>query len=246
MYIKSIDIKEILKSKVTKIIVGIVILFAIVLIIIYTFGKVSRVLNGVSIKNIIEYIGVKNNNIFNMTSYEAEYTMVVVSNKNVNSYNIKEIYDSGKTKYEYLDSSGSKVFLIINKDKIKIQNENQKNILIQDFKNTYLTNTISISTFLEIYNKKKASNVEENAIINMENIEIKEYLKNGYISLTIMFNSDENIFKDISRITLEIDDKTKLPVTYVIYNKNKKEIVSILYNKFNINPEINSKIFDIY
>ncbi len=261
MYVKSIDVKEIFRSKKTKFVVAVVSVIFIIVVAIYSLGKVNNMLNGISIKNIIEYIGEKQENIFNMTSYEAEYTMIVVSNKNMNSYNIKELYDKGKTRYEYLDSNNLKVTVIINKDKIKIENGGQKNIMIEDFKTTMLSNNISISTFLELYKEIKDKNsIQDNNESKSESesvqIEVKEYLKNEYLKVVMTVkkcdkgNRDEerlyNIFKDISRIELEVDEKTKLPSTYVVYNKNKKEVVSIIYNKFNINTEIDSKLFNIY
>lgn len=246
MYVKSIDLKQIFKSKKTKVFVAIITVILISLIAVYTLYKVSRLLNGDSIKNITEYIGGKESSIFNMTSYEAEYDVIIISNKNTNSYAIKELYSSGKTKYEYVDSIGSKVSMIINQNKIKIQNDSQKNVMVQDFENIGMENTISISTFLEIYNIKGSIPI----------IETKEYLKDGYLKILMKVRQNEdvnnlddkytNILKNISNIELEINEKTKLPSTYIVYNKNKKEVVSIIYNKFNINPKIDSKIFDIY
>lgn len=239
---------------------GILSVFVILFLAIYTVNKVSKISNGDGIKSILEFMGGKEDNIFNMISYEADYTMVVVSNKNTNSYNIKEIYSDGKTKYEYLDSTNSKVVITINKDKVKVQNENQKNVLIQDFKNVGLNNSISISTFLELYKNKKGVNANNKAqgdeLAYMEGLEINEYLKNGYLRIIMKAKHHEingmtdsesfkNMFKDISSIELEIEKKTKLPSTYVVYNKNKKQVVSIIYNKFNINPKIDNKVFDI-
>ena len=54
-----------------------------------------------------------------------------------------------------------------------------------------------------------------------------------------------NNFKkvDISKLQLELN-KEYLPVTYVIYDKNMAEKVSIVYNSFELNKDIQNEVFE--
>jgi outer membrane lipoprotein-sorting protein len=54
-----------------------------------------------------------------------------------------------------------------------------------------------------------------------------------------------SIAKNISRAELKLDKNTGLPLTYIIYDNDKKECISIVYNKFDINQDIENSIFDI-
>ncbi|MDD2627847.1 MAG: hypothetical protein PHR25_05315 [Clostridia bacterium] len=243
MFITSWNFPKLMKSKVTITVFTIIVIVLICTSIFYTICVKTELLNGTPIKNIVNKF--ENNNIFNMNSFYAEYEATIVSNKNQNSYNIKEWYknDMG-TKFEFIDSSGSSINIMFYNNKMLIQNIDQKNEMYIDPYITNATNLISIHTFLEIYNKSTkenccftALNYEKAHYITMilENICKKKNCKCDY----------KEAFRNISKLELKVNKKTKLPITYIVYNNDKKEIISIVYNKFNINAEINKAIFDI-
>lgn len=47
---------------------------------------------------------------------------------------------------------------------------------------------------------------------------------------------------DISKLQLELN-KEYIPITYVIYDKNMSEKVSIVYNSFELNKDIQNEVF---
>lgn len=239
------NIKKFLKNKLTIIFFSLFSLLIILSVIIYTLAMKTNILRGTIIQDILGKIGTKNS-IVNMEDCYAEYEVTVISNKNTNTYNMKEWYkkDVG-TKYEYLDSENSKVSIITTLDKIEIKNENQKNILTLNPYMTAYTNLLSINTFIDIYtnsveNSKcfSANSYEKVNNINMivDNIcKMKE-------TCTCKYN---NIVKNITKMELKLDKNSGLPLTYIIYDNDKKECISIVYNKFDINKNIENSIFDI-
>lgn len=239
------NIKKFLQNKLTIIFFSLFSILIILSIIIYTLAAKTNILRGTIIQDIVQRIGTKDS-IFNMDDYYTEYEVTVVSNKNTNTYAMKEWYKKGVgNKVEYLDSDGSKVHIITREDTIIIKNENQKNILTLDPYLSYYTNVLSISTFMDIYNKSvdgskcfSANSYEKVNNINMiiDNIcKMKENCTCEY----------KNIVKNVSKIELKLDKNSGLPLTYIVYDHNKKECISIVYNKFDINQDIKSSIFDI-
>jgi len=239
------NIKKFLQNKLTIIFFSLFSILIILSIIIYTLAAKTNILRGTIIQDIVQRLGTKDS-IFNMADYYTEYEVTVVSNKNINTYSMKEWYkkDVGN-KVEYLDSDGSKIHIITRENKITIKNENQKNILNLDPYITSYTNVLSISTFMDIYNKSienskcfSANSYEKVNNINMiiDNIcKMKEKCTCEY----------KNIVKNVSKIELKLDKNSGLPLTYIVYDHNKKECISIVYNKFDINQDIKNNIFDI-
>lgn len=239
------NVKKFLQNKLTLIIFALISILIVLSTIVYTLAARTNILRGTIIDDIIGKIG-QESSIFNMDSYYAEFEITIISNKNVNTYKMEEWYkkDVG-TKQEYLDSEGAKVHIITLKDKTVIKNENQKNVLKIDPYISSYTNLISINTFLEIYNKSKDNpccfTAESYEKVNDINMIIDNTCKN--IDECKCEYSD--IVKSVSKIELKLDINTGLPVTYVIYDHNKKESISIVYNKFEINKNIDNKIFNI-
>ena len=58
--------------------------------------------------------------------YSAEYDLTVVSNKNVNTYFVKETYSKDEHIFEYLDSVGERSYIIVKGDTITIKNDDKK------------------------------------------------------------------------------------------------------------------------
>lgn len=239
------NVKKFLENKLTLIIFVLISTLIILSVIIYTLAMKTNILRGTIIEDIIGSVGTKDN-IFNMYSYFAEFEITVASNKNTNTYKMKEWYkkDVG-TKQEYLDSEGSKVHIITLKNKTVIKNENQKNVLKIDPYLTSYTNLLSINTFLDIYNKAinkpccfTAASYEKVNNINM-------IIDNTCKNINECKCDYMNIVKNVSKMQLKLDINTGLPLTYIVYDHNKKECISILYNKFEINKNIDNKMFNI-
>jgi len=238
-----LNIKNILKNKLTVILFGLISTVIILSIIIYTLAMKTNILRGTPIGDIIGKIG-KDNNVLNMTSYYAEFEITVKSNKNVNTYVMKEWYkkDVG-TKQEYLDSNNDKVTILTLNNKTIIQNENQKNVMVLDENITKYTNLLSINTFLNIYQKYKeqeccfdANSYEKVNDINM--------ILDNVCKMGESCDCDENeVVKHVSKIELKIDKNTGKPLTYIVYDNDKKECISIVYNKFDINADIKESSF---
>ena len=66
-------------------------------------------------------------NTLNISSYYAEYEATVISNKNTNTYFVKEWYKEGSgSRVEYLDSMKNAVTIVTTKEDVYISSENNK------------------------------------------------------------------------------------------------------------------------
>lgn len=237
------NVKKFLQNKLTIILFSLIAILVILSIIIYTLAMKTSILRGSIIQDIIGRIGTKDN-IFDMDDYYAEYEVTIVSNKNTNTYIMKEWYkkDVG-IKQEYLDSERSKVNIINTKNSLVIKNENQKNILTLDPYLASYTNVLSISTFLDIYNKsvEKSTCFSANSYEKVNNINM---IIDNICKMKENCNCEyKNIVKNVSKIELKLDKNSGLPLTYIVYDNDKKECISIVYNKFDINQNIKDSTF---
>ncbi len=240
-----LNIKKFFESKVTILLFSVIGVLIILSILIYTLSMKSNIFNGMLIDDIMGKIGAKNN-VLNMENFYTEFEVTIVSNKNTNTYNMKEWYkkDVG-SKVEYLDNSNSKVNILIKKDNITLKNENQKNTLIINPYVLKYSNLLSINTFINIYNKSKekeccfsANSYEKANNINMilENIcKNKDKCECEFV----------DIVNSVSKLELKLDKNSGLPLTYIVYDNDKKECISIVYNRFDINTDIKNSIFDL-
>lgn len=164
-------------------------------------------------ENIKEYI-------LNISSYDAQITVTVNSNKNTNKYEMKQQYINQDTfKQEVLSPSNIQGLTIIYENgNLKI--ENTKLNLKQIYENyTYVSeNSLCLYTFIEDYKKSSNSKfiVEDNQIIMQTKIE-------------------NNSNKYIQNKKLYIDKKTAKPTKLEIEDVNQKVLVYILYNEIKIN-----------
>ena len=243
MYV--VNIKKLLNNKLTLVIFCVIVIVVILSIIIYTLSMKLNILRGTKIGDILSKLGNKNN-VLNMESYYAEFELTVISNKNTNTYFIKEWYkkDIG-SRLEYLDKNNSKINISIFKDKMIIKNEGQKSIMnISSYLTSY-TNVISLSTFVKIYNisVKEKYCFEANSYekVNEINIVLDNICKNKNECIC----EDHEIVKQISKMELRIDKNNHMPLTYTLYDNDKKECISIVYNKFDINAKMLDTIFEV-
>lgn len=238
-----LNIKKIMKNKVTVVIFCLISVLVILSIVIYTLSMKLNISRGTNIKNVIERLSGKSN-ILDMESYYAQLEITVISNKNTNTYSMEEWYkkDVGN-KVEYVDSSNFKVSILTLKDKAIIRNENQKNFLMITPYIVKYTNLLSISTFVKIYNEslKEMCCFSANSYEKLDNINM---ILDNVCKMGEECNCEVyEIVKNVSKIELKLDKKTGQPLTYIVYDNDKKEQISIVYNKFDINAKIEDNIF---
>jgi len=167
------------------------------------------------------------------TNYYANYDMTVISNKNINTYNVKEWHKEGViTKLEYLDYMKNVVTITLENSSCNISNSGNTAKLV--INNTYDNKNItSLSTFGYLYHM-----VQDNCGCTKT-----EYVKDKVTTITINFKAGcqcncNKITEElgISRLELVLTDGA--PKNYIVYDKNKKEYISIVYNVYEKNIEI--------
>ena len=200
----------------------------IVVITIVVFCSVIALMIGKVNKTIGQRIDFNENEI-NIENYYASYDMTVVSNKNINTYKVDEWYKEGQeSKLEYMDSVGNIVTISLKDNLCSITNSG--NIAKFSLENMYENKNIaSLSTFMHIYNLidgncmcKKTSYKKDNKTCVVVELEEKG----------ICSNSKRVKKLGISKLELIIENKK--PLNYIIYDENKKEYISIVYNKFGL------------
>ena len=178
-------------------------------------------------KNSIKNLKIGNNKnsqeivdyILNLSSYEAEVTVNITSNKNSNKYILKQKYQKDKEHIqEVIEPSNIAGVKIINDGKnLKIENSNLNlNEIIENYTNSE-NNNLDLSMFIDEYKNSNESNYEE---------------KDDEIIMKVK-NDKENIY--VKEKILYINKKTYKPVKLEIKDNKQKERIYILYNEVEIN-----------
>ena len=171
----------------------------------------------------------------NFDEYYVEYDMTVISNKNINTYAVKEWHkESVITKLEYLDYMRNTVTITLKDNTCSIINSgNAAKLVINNIIEN--KNIASLSTFGYLYNShdKMCKCYKERHIKDNEEIIT--------ISLCEGCNCSCNcnkIIEDMGIATLKLILVNGIPKNYIVYYKNKTEYISIVYNVFKNNIEI--------
>ena len=178
-------------------------------------------------KNSIKNLKIGNNKnsqeivdyILNLSSYEAEVTVNITSNKNSNKYILKQKYQKDKEHIqEVIEPSNIAGVKIINDGKnLKIENSNLNlNEIIENYTNLE-NNNLDLSMFIDEYKNSNESNYEE---------------KDDEIIMKVK-NDKENIY--VKEKILYINKKTYKPAKLEIKDNKQKERIYILYNEVEIN-----------
>ena len=178
-------------------------------------------------KNSIKNLKIGNNKnsqeivdyILNLSSYEAEVTVNITSNKNSNKYILKQKYQKDKEHIqEVIEPSNIAGVKIINDGKnLKIENSNLNlNEIIENYTNLE-NNNLDLSMFIDEYKNSNESNYEE---------------KDDEIIMKVK-NDKENIY--VKEKILYINKKTYKPVKLEIKDNKQKERIYILYSEIRIN-----------
>ena len=198
-----------MKNKKTIIIISILITILIVFLIIFykNPAKKSQIGNNSSSQEIVDYI-------LNISSYEAEIEVEVISNKNSNKYKLKQQYiNPNISTQEILEPENLTGIKIIKKDK-ELKLENSKLNLTKIFENyEYMTdNCLDLNSFIQEYKAIEKSDYEEKEneiVMKIENTDSRyQKYKNLYIDR-----------KSGNPTKMEIKDDSKKTLIYILYKE---------------------------
>lgn len=200
-----------------------------ILILLFCIGIILEVIHLTNLKGNVA-------DIQSISSYYLEYDMTVISNKNINTYFVKEWYKENiGSKFEYLDYMKNTFSIVLNKDSCYIKNSGNKAYILTQ--NIYENENISsLSYFMKMWKdscncKKEGTNKnDENRYVikatNNDNCNLKEVLDNLKVD------------------KLELVLKENKLLTYTIYSSGE-EYISIVYRKQELNCNIDDSAFSI-
>ena len=158
------------------------------------------------------------NYILNLSSYEAQVTVNVTSNKNTNKYILKQTYKAPNISIQEViePSNINGVRIESNGTKLKIENSNLNlSSILENY--SYLgDNCLDLHSFIEDYKQNSNSNFEE---------------KDSEILMKTS-SQIENIY--IQEKILHIDKQTYNPTEMEIKNNKQKTTIYILYNEVKV------------
>ena len=199
-----------------------------ILILIFCIGIILEVIHLTNLK------GKKATDMQSISSYYLEYDMTVISNKNINTYFVKEWYKENiGSKFEYLDYMKNTFSIVLNKDSCYIKNSgNKAYILTQSIYEN--ENISSLSYFVKIW--------KDNCNCKKEGVNKKD--KNSYlIEVTNKDNCNlKGVLDNLKVDKLELVLKENELLTYTIYSGDK-EYISIVYRKQELNCDIDDRVF---
>lgn len=201
-----------MKFKKTIIIFIIVLILILDVILIKNNYKTSKNGNNISNKSADEI----ENLILNIGSYEAKANITIKSNKNQNTYVVKQKYNKEGNLYsqEVLEPSGIAGTLIQYDGKdLTIKNTNLNVKKIYENYSYIESNILSLASFIEDYKQSESKEIkEENGIVTLQ---VKLSNNNKYtMEKTLYINKNENKIEKI-----EIKDTTQNVRIYILYNE---------------------------
>lgn len=205
----------------------------------YTAYKMNEIRNGKDVGDLYNYIQ-KENDIFNIKNYSADIEATIVSNKNVNTYNIKQSYmninDIVKSKTEFKDATGNIITAIFNGSDMQLKSNNQKLVyMLEDYTLNNL-NYLDLDAIINKYMKIKNGEIK-GSIKNLE--------KDNELKMVIEYDKEDGWYNNkISSSEIVIDNNNKRILNLVHYDNNKKIVCNIKYNELKINKGIDQGIFN--
>jgi outer membrane lipoprotein-sorting protein len=167
----------------------------------YEFGN-NNIKSAESIK---EYI-------LNLESYEATMEITVYSNKNENSYKVKQTYQKNNmSRQEILEPQSIKGLTITyNNGDLKIENTNLN--LTKIYKNyQYIAeNYLWLSDFIDEYKSNKNDTLKE------ENNQVIMQMQNNTSGIEQILYIDKNTLKPLK---LTVKDKNQKKLVYIVYSE---------------------------
>lgn len=201
-----------MKFKKTIIIFIIVLILILDVILIKNNYKTSKNGNNISNKSADEI----KNLILNIGSYEANANITIKSNKNQNTYVVKQKYNKEGNLYrqEILEPSRIAGTLIQYDGKdLTIKNTNLNVKKIYENYSYIESNILSLASFIEDYKQSESKEIkEENGIVTLQ---VKLSNNNKYtMEKTLYINKNENKIEK-----MEIKDTTQNVRIYILYNE---------------------------
>lgn len=201
-----------MKFKKTIIIFIIVLILILGVILIKNNYKNSKNGNNISNKSADEI----KNLILNIGSYEANANITIKSNKNQNTYVVKQKYNKEGNLYsqEVLEPSGIAGTLIQYDGKdLTIKNTNLNVKKIYENYSYIESNILSLASFIEDYKQSESKEIkEENGIVTLQ---VKLSNNNKYTMEKMLYiNKNENKIEK-----MEIKDTTQNVRIYILYNE---------------------------
>lgn len=201
-----------MKFKKTIIIFIIVLILILDVILIKNNYKTSKNGNNISNKSADEI----ENLILNIGSYEAKANITIKSNKNQNTYVVKQKHNKEGNLYsqEVLEPSGIAGTLIQYDGKdLTIKNTNLNVKKIYENYSYIESNILSLASFIEDYKQSESKEIkEENGIVTLQ---VKLSNNNKYtMEKTLYINKNENKIEK-----MEIKDTTQNVRIYILYNE---------------------------
>lgn len=174
--------------------------------------KDSKSGNNKTSQEIVDYI-------LNISSYEAQVTVNVTSNKNSNKYILKQTYQSPNISMQEVIEPSNIAGVKIENDGTNLKIENSQlnlNIILENY--NYLgDNCLDLYSFIEDYKQDEKANYEE---------------KEAEIIMKASSNID-NIY--VQEKILHIDKQTMNPTQMEIKDNKQKTTIYILYNEVKVN-----------
>lgn len=219
---KNNGVKQNLLTKKGLIILGVIILAIVLIFVCFFYKNVNKNLNfGNNLSNktnqeIEEYI-------LNISSYEANCTVTVESNKNKTQYKIKQSYSSPNLEKQVVEEPSNIAGLETTFDGNKLTIRNTKLDLTTVYESyPYITNNyLWLNSFIQDYGAAKSLGTN-----------YRLYEENNHIVMEVVMESDNPY---ISTKKLFIDKQNNKIARLVVQDKNKKNSVYILYNEIKIN-----------
>ena len=185
-----------------------------VVIIIYSFYNIC-IENGIKSESIP-----KKEDFFNIKEYEAQYTVTVNSNKNTNTYKVKEITNILQNEYTYIIDDILNINITNNQINISKENIDYKYAIekMSDYGNS---NFMSFSTVINIINSIRNNSISGN---------IKKIENDGNVVYKI--HTDNEVVSNIKDIDVEMSKNEDKINQIKIYNLDGKEQYLIVFESF--------------
>lgn len=185
-----------------------------VVIIMYSFYNIC-IENGIKSESISN-----KENLFNVEEYEAQYTITINSNKNTNTYKVKEITNLLQNEYTYIIDDMLNINVTNNQINISKYNIDYKYAIekMSDYGNS---NLMSFSSIINIVN-----GIKNNTILG----NIKKIENDGNIVYKI--HTNDEIVQNIKDIDIEMSKNEDKINQIKIYNLDGKEQYLIVFESF--------------
>ncbi len=220
-------------------------------ILIFCVITIGGLLIGVSLKTLVSLVPQVNFGKFDLmvddiASYIANYNVTVVSNKNMNTYTMTEIYQNKdgveQFYFSFIDILGNETSYSIKDGNIKISNQNQLNTFITPQVNFSKMNLLSLMTYKELINNYSEDSCYdiisylEDELATSKTYEVIEIVIDNF-ERNDSHEIDNLIPKELNIEKIEIRLSGNMVVDIRIFNKGEL-YMEIIYTEIEINTSV--------